>query len=116
MVYYGDIEQVKKVLADNHITVVISYMMVLDEASSSAQLNLVKTAAKCDTVQRFIMGDLDSFTNCKFSVKDFGFSDSQTVKLFVALVSHIGGIAISSPQARYSALVRLLLRSFSTVP
>lgn len=76
MVYYGDIEQVKKVLADNHITVVISYMMVLDEASSSAQLNLVKTAAKCDTVQRFIMGDLDSFTNCKFSVKDFGFSDS----------------------------------------
>ena len=51
---YSDIDSMANVLDDNKVHTVISALRVFDSATSLAESNLVKAAAKADSTKRFV--------------------------------------------------------------
>jgi len=51
---YSDIDTMAKVLDENKVHTVISALRVFDSATSLAESNLVKAAAKADSTKRFV--------------------------------------------------------------
>lgn len=51
---YSDIQGVTELLVSQNVHTVISTISVTTEATSAAQVNLIKAAAKSSTVKRFI--------------------------------------------------------------
>lgn len=51
---YSDIDSMAKVLDENKVHTVISALRVFDSATSLAESNLVKAAAKSDSTKRFV--------------------------------------------------------------
>ncbi|KAI0540450.1 hypothetical protein GGR58DRAFT_130197 [Xylaria digitata] len=51
---YRDIEQIKHVLQENNVGVVVSGLLLADEGVAQSQINLIKAAAQSGTVTKFI--------------------------------------------------------------
>lgn len=51
---YSDIDSMAKVLDENKVHTIISALRVFDSATSLAESNLVKAAAKADSTKRFV--------------------------------------------------------------
>nr|AQV04221.1 SwnN [Chaetothyriaceae sp.] len=51
---YTDVEQMKRVLQENNVEVVVSALLLLDESIAQAQINLIRAAAQSGTVTKFI--------------------------------------------------------------
>lgn len=51
---YDNVDQIKHVLQENKVDVVVSCLVLVDEASAQAQINLIRAAAQSGTVTRFI--------------------------------------------------------------
>jgi saccharopine dehydrogenase-like NADP-dependent oxidoreductase len=51
---YGNVDQIKHVLQENKVDVVVSCLVLVDEGSAQSQINLIRAAAQSGTVTRFI--------------------------------------------------------------
>lgn len=51
---YTNVEQVKQALQEHKVEVVVSALVLVDDASAEAQINLIRAAAQSGTVDRFI--------------------------------------------------------------
>ncbi|KAL8818820.1 MAG: hypothetical protein Q9191_007856, partial [Dirinaria sp. TL-2023a] len=51
---YSDIEQIKHILQENNVEVVVSALLLADEIASKSQINLIRAAAQSGTVTKFI--------------------------------------------------------------
>lgn len=51
---YDKIEQMKDILQENNVEIVISALLLVDESASNSQLNLIRAAAQSGTVTKFI--------------------------------------------------------------
>ena len=51
---YHDIKQMKHVFQENHVEVVVSALLLVDEGVSQSQINLIRAAAQSGTVTKFI--------------------------------------------------------------
>ncbi|KFY51103.1 hypothetical protein V496_08933 [Pseudogymnoascus sp. VKM F-4515 (FW-2607)] len=51
---YNNVDQIKRVLQENKVDVVVSCLVLVDEDSAQAQINLIRGAALSGTVTRFI--------------------------------------------------------------
>jgi hypothetical protein len=51
---YENVEQIEHVLEANNVAVVVSCLVLVDEASAQSQINLIRAAARTTTVDRFI--------------------------------------------------------------
>ncbi|KAH0598175.1 hypothetical protein MHUMG1_03468 [Metarhizium humberi] len=51
---YNNVEQMKKILQENNVQVVVSALLLLDEAVAQSQINLIRAAAQSGTVTKFI--------------------------------------------------------------
>lgn len=57
IVDYCDIDGTAKLLVSKKVHTIISTIQVLDSASSTAQINLIRAAAMCEPTERFIASD-----------------------------------------------------------
>jgi swainsonine biosynthesis oxidoreductase SwnN len=51
---YDNVDQIKHVLQENKVDVVVSCLVLVDEGSAQSQINLIRAAAQSGTVTRFI--------------------------------------------------------------
>jgi len=51
---YDNVDQIKHVLQENKVDVVVSCLVLVDEGSAQSQINLIRAAAQSRTVTRFI--------------------------------------------------------------
>ncbi|KID73971.1 Oxidoreductase swnN [Metarhizium brunneum] len=51
---YNSVEQMKQILQENNVQVVVSALLLVDEAVAQAQINLIRAAAQSGTVTKFI--------------------------------------------------------------
>ncbi|EXU97980.1 short chain dehydrogenase family protein [Metarhizium robertsii] len=51
---YNSVEQMKKILQENNVQVVVSALLLVDEAVAQSQINLIRAAAQSGTVTKFI--------------------------------------------------------------
>lgn len=51
---YTNEDSIRKVLQENRVEVVVSFLVLVDESSAQAQINLIRAAAQSKTVDRFI--------------------------------------------------------------
>ncbi|KAI1179733.1 hypothetical protein F4777DRAFT_397214 [Nemania sp. FL0916] len=54
VVHYDDVDQIKHVLQENRVEVVVSALLLVDEGVAQAQTNLIRAAAQSGTVTKFI--------------------------------------------------------------
>lgn len=54
VVDYNDADQIKSVLQDNKVEVVVSALLLADEQVAKSQINLIRGAARSGTVVKFI--------------------------------------------------------------
>ena len=51
---YGNVDQIKHVLQENKVDVVVSALLLDSEGAAQSQINLIRAAARSGTVTRFI--------------------------------------------------------------
>ncbi|KJK74450.1 hypothetical protein H634G_10357 [Metarhizium anisopliae BRIP 53293] len=51
---YNSVEQMKQILQENNVQVVVSALLLVDEAVAQSQINLIRAAAQSGTVTKFI--------------------------------------------------------------
>lgn len=51
---YDNVDQIKHVLQENKVDVVVSCLVLVDEGSARSQINLIRAAAQSGNVTRFI--------------------------------------------------------------
>lgn len=51
---YNNVEQLKHVLQENNVEVIVSALLLVDEGVAQSQINLIRAAAQSGIVTRFI--------------------------------------------------------------